>query len=90
MSGFLPKAGRSSGPAMLLTRDDLLLTDEPGRFDVPAIAALIQTTYWAGHRGVEQIIESLKHSTCLVLMRGGKTLGFVRAITDHSGELLSL
>ncbi|MES2598573.1 MAG: GNAT family N-acetyltransferase [Verrucomicrobiota bacterium] len=69
---------------MQLTRDDLILTDEQNRFDVPAIAALIQATYWASHRGVEQIAESLRHSTCLVLTREGRTLGFVRAITDHS------
>lgn len=69
---------------MLLTRDDLILTDEAARFDVPAIAALIQTTYWAGHRGVQQITESLGHSTCLALMREGRTIAFVRAITDHS------
>lgn len=69
---------------MLLTRDDLTLTDEPGHFDVPAICALIQTASWAGHRGGAQIAESLQHSTCLALMRGGRTIGFVRALTDHS------
>ncbi len=69
---------------MLVTRGNLTLTDEPGRFDVPAICALIQTAYWASHRSVEQISESLQHSTCLVLTREGKTIGFVRAITDHS------
>ena len=70
--------------SMLLNRDNLTLTDEPENFDVPAICALIQTTYWASHRNVEQIAESLRHSTCLVLMREGRTIGFVRAITDHS------
>ena len=69
---------------MLLTRDNFTLTDEPADFDVPAIAALIQTAYWASHRSVEQIAESLRHSTCLALMRDGATIGFVRAITDHS------
>lgn len=70
---------------MILTRDDLTLTDEPGRFDVPAIAALLQTTYWASQRNTETIAESLKHSTCLALIRNdGRTMGFVRAITDHS------
>ena len=28
-------------------RDTFTLTDEPERFDLPAIAALIQTAYWA-------------------------------------------
>lgn len=69
---------------MLLTRDDLTLTDEPARFDVAAIAALIQSAYWATERTFEQIEESLRNSACLVLTRAGRTIGFVRAITDHS------
>lgn len=69
---------------MTITRDDYRLTDEADTFDVPAIAALLQTTYWAGHRSVQQIAESLTHSTCLALTCKGVTLGFVRALTDHS------
>jgi hypothetical protein len=69
---------------MLIQRDSLLLTDEPARFDVPAIAALIQTAYWASHRSVAQIAESITNSTCLVLTQHGRTIGFVRAITDQS------
>jgi ribosomal protein S18 acetylase RimI-like enzyme len=69
---------------MLLIRDNLTLTDEQVRFDVPAICALIQTANWASHRSVEQIAESVRNSTSLVLMRYGQTVGFVRAITDHS------
>lgn len=68
---------------MLSTRGDLILTDEQERFDVPAICALIQTAPWASHRGAEQIAESLRHSICLALTRGGQTIGFVRALTDH-------
>lgn len=69
---------------MIIHRDDFTLTDEPARFDVPGICALIRTAYWAGHRSEAQIAESLGHSTCLVLTRGGRTVGFVRALTDHS------
>ena len=69
---------------MTLHRDNLTLTDEPARFEVPAICALIQTTYWASHRSMEQIAESLRHSNCLVLTENGKTIGVVRALTDHS------
>lgn len=52
---------------MTITRDDFILTDEPHKFDVPAIATLLQGTYWAAQRTVEQVAESLTHSTCLVL-----------------------
>lgn len=69
---------------MLLNRDDLTLTDEQDRFDLPAVCALIPTASWASHRSAAQIAESLQNSTCLVLTRKSCTLGFVRAITDHS------
>jgi GNAT superfamily N-acetyltransferase len=69
---------------MISERDGFLLTDEPLRFDLPAIAALVQSAYWAAERSVEQIAESLTHSTCLVLTRDGATVGFVRAISDYS------
>ena len=69
---------------MTITRDDFILTDEAHKFDVPAIAALVQSTYWAAQRTAEQVAESLMHSTCLVLTLDGKTIGFVRAISDHS------
>jgi N-acetylglutamate synthase-like GNAT family acetyltransferase len=69
---------------MLITRGDLVLTDEQERFDVPAICALIRTASWATHRRAEQIAESLRHSVCLVLTRGGRTIGVVRALTDQS------
>jgi ribosomal protein S18 acetylase RimI-like enzyme len=69
---------------MILQRDDLTLTDEHERFVIPSICALIQTASWASHRSEEQIAESLKNSTCLVLTKAGVTIGFVRALTDHS------
>lgn len=70
---------------MIITRDHWLLTDEPKRFDVPAIAVLIQSTYWAAQRSAEEIEESLRHSTCIALVHSdGGTVGFVRALTDRS------
>ncbi len=69
---------------MLLRRDSFAIIDEAERFDVPAIIALAQTTYWASHRSEAEIAESLTHSICLALTHEGVTIGFVRAITDHS------
>ena len=51
---------------------------------MPAAAALLQTTYWASYRSVEQIVESVRNSICLALTVKGVTVGFVRALTDHS------
>ena len=67
-----------------LTRDGYLLTEDKLHFDFPAIVKLVQTTYWASQRTMETIIESIFNSVCLVLMRDGKTIGFVRALTDKS------
>ncbi len=69
---------------MTSERDGFILTDEPQNFDLPAIAALVQSAYWAADRSVEQITESLTHSTCLVLTCNGVTVGFVRALSDYS------
>lgn len=69
---------------MILHRDDLTLTDEYERFVLRDVCALIQTASWASHRSEAQIAESLKNSTCLVLTHEGRTIGVVRALTDHS------
>jgi GNAT superfamily N-acetyltransferase len=69
---------------MTTEREGYHLTDEPFRLDRPAIAALVQTAYWAADRSVEQIVESLAHSTCLALTHEGATVGFVRALSDYS------
>ena len=67
---------------MTITRDDFILTDEPHKFDVPAIAKLLQGNYLAAQRTVGKVAESLTHSTCLVLTLDGKIIRFVRAISD--------
>ena len=69
---------------MTLSRADFLLSDEVSTFDLPAIAALLQQTYWAAGRSQDAIVESIARSTCLALTHHGKTIGFVRALTDHS------
>jgi ribosomal protein S18 acetylase RimI-like enzyme len=69
---------------MTITRDQFVLSDETQLFDVAAIAALVRGAYWGGQRTTEQVAESLTHSTCLVLTSQGETIGFVRAISDHS------
>lgn len=69
---------------MLFRRGNFILTDEQDRFDVAAVCTLIQTASWASHRSRQQIAESLPHSTCLALTSEDRTIGFVRAITDHS------
>ena len=69
---------------MTTTRDDYTISDEHETFDVPAIAALLHDTYWAAQRHYDDIAISLLHSTCLSLTHLGKTIGFVRALTDYS------
>jgi hypothetical protein len=67
---------------MTITRDDFILTDEPHKFDVPAIGTLLQGRCLAAQRTVGKVAESLTHSTCLGLTLDGKIIRFVRAISD--------
>jgi GNAT superfamily N-acetyltransferase len=69
---------------MTTTLNGYTLTDEVEHFDLPAIARLIQSTYWAADRTMDAITESLTSSTSLALTHAGVTVGIVRAISDHS------
>ena len=65
-------------------RGEYLLTDDPRRLDLDAVYALLQSTYWADDRSRAVIEKSLRHSTCLHLIHGGKQVGLIRGVTDHA------
>jgi len=64
-------------------RGEYLLTDNSARLDLDAVCALLQSTYWASDRSREVIEKSLRHSTSLHLIHGGKQVGLIRGVTDH-------
>jgi GNAT superfamily N-acetyltransferase len=60
------------------------LTDDPGRLDFEAVYAMLRATYWAADRSRETMREAIRFSVCLNLWRGGRQIGFCRAVTDHA------
>ena len=66
------------------SRDGLVLTTDPARFDVAAIQAFLATSYWAKGRPRDVVERSIRGSLCFGLLDGARQLGFARAITDRA------
>jgi GNAT superfamily N-acetyltransferase len=66
------------------SRDGLVVTSDPARFDVPAIHAFLVTSYWAKGRSLEVVRKSVAGSLCFGLLDGDKQVGFARAVTDRA------
>src|SRR5213592_2144319 len=66
---------------MQLTRDCYSLTDDTSQFDIDAIIALLQTTYWATDRTREQVDLSLRHSVCVGLFHQSRLVWRERSPT---------
>ena len=68
-------------------REQFLISTDKGRLELPVITEYLERSYWAQGRSREVIEKSLQHSECFGLYdeeRGGKQLGFARAITDYA------
>jgi len=66
------------------TKDGLVVTTDPARFDVPAIDAFLGTTYWAKGRSLEVVERSIRGSLCFGMLEQERQIGFARAITDRA------
>jgi len=66
---------------MKLTRDCYSLTDDTSQFDIDAIIALLQSTYWAADRTREQVDVSVRHLVCIGLFHQSRQVGLARAVT---------
>lgn len=64
------------------TKDGLVVTTDPARFDVPAIHAFLHTTYWAKGRSLAVVERSIAGSLCFGMLEGARQIGLARAITD--------
>ena len=65
---------------------DYSIIEGMDRIDAEEAARLLKTTYWAGHRTVEQIEKSMRNSLCygVVLSEEKKLVGFARVISDYA------
>lgn len=59
------------------------LTDNNQQMDAKAIHALLQSTYWATERTLEQVERSIENSLCFGLFYGEHQVGVARAVTDY-------
>lgn len=66
------------------TKDGLVVTTDPARFDVPAIHAFLGTTYWAKGRSLEVVERSIRGSLCFGMLEQERQIGFARAVTDRA------
>ena len=66
------------------TRDGLVVTTDPSRFDVAAIHAFLVTSYWAKGRPRAVVEKSIDGSLCFGLLDAGRQVGFARAVTDRA------
>ncbi len=65
---------------------DWSIIEGADRIGAEETARLLKTTYWAGHRTVEQIEKSMCHSSCygVILNEEKKLVGFARVISDYA------
>jgi len=82
--------------AVLFQSDFFSINDDPHFLDIKTIHKfLVEDSYWAQNRTMEQVSQSIKHSYCLGaysisgdksptgnLSPGGDLIGFARVVTD--------
>jgi GNAT superfamily N-acetyltransferase len=63
---------------------DYLVSSDRGRIDVEFVVSSLHTTYWAGTRSREDIIESMERSLCFGVFENesGRQVGLARVVTD--------
>ena len=66
------------------TRDGLVVTTDPWRFDVAAIHSFLDASYWAQGRPLAVVEKSIRGSLCFGVLDAGRQVGFARAVTDRA------
>lgn len=70
---------------MELVRDEFELSTDKGRLDVDAVQRfLVEDSYWARERTIEQTRTAIEHSICFGVYRGGEQIGFGRVVSDRA------
>jgi len=66
------------------TRDDFVITDDPGRIDSGRTFELLAETYWSIRRPRDVVMKMVANSLCFALLRSNEQIGFGRAVTDYT------
>jgi GNAT superfamily N-acetyltransferase len=64
-------------------RDGFVVTTSQDALDIETVRALLHGTYWAQGRTAEEVAVASRNSLCFSLLRGGRQVGFARAVTDR-------
>jgi len=59
-----------------------IISDDPSLLDIDFIVHSLHSTYWAGDRPRDMIIESIRCSLCLGAYCAKQQVGFARVVTD--------
>jgi GNAT superfamily N-acetyltransferase len=65
-------------------RDQFIISTDPARLDVDAIADMLSRAYWAKGRTREVIARYIQHSLTFGLYDGSRQIGLARVITDYT------
>lgn len=60
------------------------ISDDPGQLQHDAVYALLQTTYWAGKRTKDTMMQSIAASFCFGLYHDSEQVGFLRVVSDYA------
>jgi GNAT superfamily N-acetyltransferase len=64
--------------------DELEISADPARVDVPAVHSFLTASYWARGIPLPVVERSVRNSICFGIYRGHEQLGFARVITDRA------
>ncbi len=65
-------------------RDHFIISTDPSRLDVEAIADMLSRSYWAQGRTRETIVRSLQHSLTFGIYEGSRQIGLARIVSDYT------
>ena len=66
------------------TRDELMLSSEPGDQQLDAIHAFLTRSYWAEGISRDVVQRSIEHSLCFGVFHQGNQVAFARVVTDQA------
>lgn len=72
-------------PQMIEThRDQYMISTDPSRLDVDAIADMLTRAYWAKGRTRDVIARYIQHSLTFGLYDGDRQIGLARVVSDYT------
>jgi GNAT superfamily N-acetyltransferase len=70
---------------MEVTRDEFVISTDRSKLDLDAIQRfLLEDSYWARERTVEQTRTAIENSICFGVYHGDRQIGFARIVSDQA------